>query len=116
MNLTPAWVPFLGAAGFAARHWSEIGDSRATDRTILAFAREHGHMVFTHDLDFGTLLAATGAEGPSVIQVRTQNPIPTEIGAAVLDALRTHAALLKRGALLTIDRERARVRILPLRG
>lgn len=32
-----------------------------------------GYVVFTHDLDFGDILAATNADDPSVIQVRTQN-------------------------------------------
>ena len=37
----------------------------------MAWARENGYVVFTHDLDFGTLLALTRDAGPSVIQVRT---------------------------------------------
>ena len=39
----------------------------------MAWAGEHGSVVFTHDLDFGSLLALTQAVGPSVIQVRTQD-------------------------------------------
>jgi len=40
------------------------------DRNIM------GGRVFTHDLDFGDILAATGAEAPSVIQVRTEDTTP----------------------------------------
>ena len=49
-----------------------VGHPRANDATIMAWASAHGHVVFTHDLDFGTALALTHADGPSVIQVRTQ--------------------------------------------
>jgi predicted nuclease of predicted toxin-antitoxin system len=68
MNLSPAWVPVLRAAGYDARHWSAVGDPRAPDPQIMEWARAHGHVVFTHDLDYGTLLATTRAEGPSVIK------------------------------------------------
>jgi hypothetical protein len=30
----------------------------------MPWAREHGHAVFTHDLDFGTLLAIDARERP----------------------------------------------------
>jgi len=37
------------------------------------WAKDNGYVVFTHDLDFSALLAATQAECSSVIQVRTQD-------------------------------------------
>src|SRR5262245_20029222 len=80
MNLSPDWVPFLAAAGWQAVHWSAVGDPRATDQVIMDWARANGHLVFTHDLDFGTLLAVTKADGPSVIQVRTQDIMPATLG------------------------------------
>ena len=70
MNLSPEWVSFLEQAGFACVHWSTVGDPRAPDWELLAWARERGYVLFTHDLDFGALLAATRDRGPSVIQVR----------------------------------------------
>ena len=72
MNLSVEWMPLLEQAGWKAVHWSVVGDPRANDATIMAWASAHGHVVFTHDLDFGTALALTHADGPSVIQVRTQ--------------------------------------------
>jgi predicted nuclease of predicted toxin-antitoxin system len=42
MNLSPTWVPFLEAAGFVAVHWSTVGDARAPDAELMAWARaEH---------------------------------------------------------------------------
>lgn len=44
------------------------------------WAREREHVVFTHDLDFSAMLAATEAKGPSVLQVRSQDVLPRAIG------------------------------------
>ncbi len=54
MNLSVEWVPLLEQAGWHAVHWSGIGDPRPDDATIMAWALEHEHSVFTHDLDSGT--------------------------------------------------------------
>jgi predicted nuclease of predicted toxin-antitoxin system len=114
MNLSPEWVPFLASAGFDAVHWSTVGDPRATDAELMAWARENGCLVFTHDMDFGALLAATRAKGPSVLQVRVKNTMPNAIGADVLRVLRLRRAAIDRGALVTIDKSNARVRVLPI--
>ena len=42
MNLSPGWVGFLRDQGFEAMHWSEVGDPRAPDASIMAWARDHG--------------------------------------------------------------------------
>jgi len=36
----------------------------------MAWALANGHVVFSHDLDFGAMLELTHANGPSVVQVR----------------------------------------------
>jgi predicted nuclease of predicted toxin-antitoxin system len=114
MNLSPAWTSFLKDAGWEATHWSTVGDPRAPDLIIMAWAREHGCVVFTHDLDFGTMLALTGAPGPSVIQIRCEDITPSGSGALVVRALRQFSDALERGALVVIDEARLRARVLPL--
>ena len=114
VNLSPKWVPVLRGLGWSAIHWSEIGDPRATDDAIMAWARQNGHTVFTHDLDFGALLALSGASGPSVLQVRSQDVLPDRLADVVATALRQHGADLASGALVVVDRSRARVRVLPI--
>jgi predicted nuclease of predicted toxin-antitoxin system len=114
MNLSPDWVPLLTANGWPALHWSAVGDPRADDVALMAWARAQGHVVFTHDLDFGTTLALTHEAGPSVLQVRGQDVLPDRMGPVVLAALRQHEAALEAGALVVVDMTRARVRILPL--
>jgi predicted nuclease of predicted toxin-antitoxin system len=114
MGLSPEWRETFEEHGFEARHWSEIGNPKAKDREILAWAREHAYIVFTHDLDFGHLLALTHAAGPSVIQVRTEDVLPATIGPLVVRALRQHRGQLKSGALVVIEPASFRVRILPI--
>jgi predicted nuclease of predicted toxin-antitoxin system len=131
MNLSPTWVDFLRATGpehlreLAKRwpdppqlesvHWSQVGDPRATDSTVLQWARERGYVVFTQDLDFSALIARTRAEGPSVLQVRTQDVLPAAIGLDVIEVLAAYPDELEKGAIISIDEVTARVHILPIK-
>ena len=63
MNLSPEWVQTLLAQGWEAAHWSTVGDPRATDREIMDWAAANQYVVFTHDLDFGTMLALSHEAG-----------------------------------------------------
>jgi predicted nuclease of predicted toxin-antitoxin system len=114
MNLSPDWVPVLSGVGIEAIHWSTVGDPRTPDRTIFAWAKENRFIVFTNDLDFGAILAATQAEAPSVIQIRGQDILPENMSTPVIEALRQFEPLLKKGALVTVNFNRAKVRILPI--
>lgn len=114
MNLSPEWVTELTNHGWPAIHWSTVGDPAAEDAVIMAWALTNGYVVFSHDLDFGTMLALTHATGPSVLQVRGQNNLPEDIGPVVVAALRQHDAALAAGALVVVDLKKSRVRVLPL--
>jgi predicted nuclease of predicted toxin-antitoxin system len=114
MNLSPSWVQALEDRGFQALHWSSIGDGGAPDPVVLGWAKENGYVVFTNDLDFGAILAFTRAAAPSVIQVRTQDLSPHHLIDLVVRGLRQHEAALERGALISIDEQRLRARVLPL--
>jgi hypothetical protein len=54
------------------------------------------------------------AQKPSVIQVRTQRFLLEEIADFVVFAVSQYREEPERGAILTIDAEKARVRLLPL--
>ncbi len=114
MNLSPKWVSVLEEAGFEAAHWSSIGRPDAPDYEILAYAKSDSYVVFTHDLDFGTILAATKADCPSVIQIRTQDVTPEYLRPLVVSALHQFEKHLEGGAIVTIDPKKLRARILPI--
>jgi predicted nuclease of predicted toxin-antitoxin system len=114
MNLSPRWVNSLIEAGFAAEHWSTLDPGNAPEAEIMAFANANGHVVPTHDLDFGAILAATHGDKPSVIQIRAGNVSPEAIGHVVITALHQTVDELADGALVTVDPNRTRLKVLPL--
>jgi len=114
MNLSPLWVRFFAEKGFDSLHWSNVGEPTAADTQIMDYAAAHRMIVFTHDLDFGALLANHKASQPSVVQVRTQDVLPAAIGDLVLRALHASRSQLEAGALVTIDPNRHRIRLLPI--
>ena len=80
----------------------------------MEWAVANKYVVFTHDLDFGTILAVTQASGPSVFQLRADDLLPEAMEALVIAAIRQHATELATGALVVVDVGKSRVRILPL--
>ena len=114
MNLSPDWIPVLQRHGWQAIHWSEVGESMASDEEIMRWAVAREYVVFTHDLDFGRILALTRGTGPSVLQVRAQNVLPDHLEGPVIAALNQHEADLTSGALVVVDESRSRVRVLPI--
>jgi predicted nuclease of predicted toxin-antitoxin system len=114
MNLSPLWVQFLANSGFDSIHWSNIGQPSAPDTEIMDYASAYGLVVFTHDLDFGALLANRKTRRPSVFQIRTQDTLPTAIGGLVVRALHAGSSYLEAGALVTVDPNRHRIRLLPI--
>lgn len=115
MNLSPQWSAVFQREGWEAVHWSTVGQPDAADRDIMTWAAKRGFIVFTHDLDFGAMLAATHATAPSVIQARTQDVLPDRLGPLMVKVLHQHRQILLDGALVIVDEQRARLRILPLR-
>ena len=114
MNLSPRWIGLLVDAGIEAAHWSTLGANNAPDNEIMTYASANGYVVLTHDLDFSAILAATHGEKPSVVQIRADDVSPDVIGLQVITALRQMASELADGALLTIEPNRTRMRLLPL--
>lgn len=113
MNLSPRWVQLLNEAGFEAVHWSIIGPINAPDSEIMAYAKINDYVVLTYDLDFSAILAATHGEKPSVVQIRAENVNPDVIGWQIVTAIRQMSMELEQGALITIDPQRTRLRLLP---
>lgn len=113
MNLPPEWVNIFQQHGLDAIHWREIGDPRASDSIIMAWARDYGYVVFTRDLDFGTLLATTNAQGPSVIQIRAKDVMPQTMGNLLVEIIHQHQSILDQGVLITVTEDRVRLRTLP---
>ena len=92
-----------------------VGKDNAPDVEIMTYAIMNNCIVLTHDQDFSAILAVTHGEKPSVVQIRADNVSPDVIGMQVVAALRQMESELEDGALLTIDPNRTRLNLLPLR-
>lgn len=114
MNLSPRWVSVLAAADISSVHWCDVGAHNASDSEIMDYARTNEYIVLTHDLDFGAILAANQGTKPSVVQIRAADVTPEAIAKSVIAALKQMEHELEEGALITVDPQHARLRVLPL--
>lgn len=116
MNLTNRWVPYLKDSGYEAMHWSSIGPGTTKDSDICDYARKHGYVLITNDLDFPQILAHSRQGAPSVILLRGEPLVPETRGIALVNAMRVSERALEQGAIVTLDwADRFRARVLPLR-
>ena len=60
----------LTQAGHDATHIRLLGLAGNTDDEVMALALREDRVLVTTDMDFGTLLALTGAAGPNVVLLR----------------------------------------------
>ena len=81
-------------------HWANVGHATDPDEVIFEWAKSHGYIVFTNDLDFGAILAATNARGPSVIQLRVQDLMPDKFAPRLVAVLEQFEVELTEGVLM----------------
>jgi predicted nuclease of predicted toxin-antitoxin system len=60
------------------------------------------------------LLAHSNETGPGVIQIRTPDTMPDKIGNIIVSTIKKYEDLLVKGALVSMDKVRSRLRVLPL--
>lgn len=70
MNMPRVLGGLFRAGGHGVRHVGDIGLEKAEDTVILDEARRNQEVVITHDLDYGHVLAFSGATAPSVVIMR----------------------------------------------
>jgi predicted nuclease of predicted toxin-antitoxin system len=114
VNLSQKWLRFLSDAGHEATYWTDVGHEADPDECLMNWARENNAILLTCDLDFGAMLAASGAEKPSVVQLRPWKHRPELLMGRLDLALKAYQRHLEIGVLLTIDLGNSRVHKLPL--
>lgn len=114
MGISPKAVVHLRQQGHDATHLIEKNLHRLPDPEILAKSRSEGRILLTHDLDFGELMAASGARLPSVVIFRLGNMAATHVNRHLDLILARYAKELEQGAILSITENRVRIRALPI--
>ncbi len=103
----------LSDAGHDVVHVSDQGLLGASDDAVLAAAQQEGRVVVTADTDFGTLLALGGIAQTSVVLLRRPGRRAEQRAEAVIDAISAVSDVLNDGALVVVEPNRVRVRMLP---
>ena len=114
MNIPRALGRRLAAVGHECRHVGDIAMGQASDSAIVEEARAHGEVIVTHDLDYGHLLAFSGAPSPSVIIFRLRNTHLENLYTRFISIWHEIAGPLQQGAIVILEDATLRVRKLPI--
>ncbi len=115
MGISPVTVSFLQDLGHDAIHLHDQELDRLQDPAILAKARVEKRVLLTHDLDFGELVAASGARLPSVVIFRLRNMRPERVNLHLGEIITQYLPAIERGAIISVTEGQIRVRSLPIR-
>ena len=114
MNISPLTVEDLKKLGWDIVRVPEIMDIKSKDLQILTYARENNRVVITQDLDFSSLLALSGYEKPSVINLRVDNARPDFITSRIVEIVNELEKELGEGIVVSVDEISARYKSLPI--
>jgi predicted nuclease of predicted toxin-antitoxin system len=114
MGLSTRTTAWLRQQGHDAVHLHDEGMQRAADEVILIKARAEGRVVLTMDLDFGYLLAISGAQLPSVVLFRLDDESAEVVNQRLAEVLEQCTTDLEVGAIISVSETAIRVRRLPI--
>jgi len=114
--LSPLVARSLCQMNYDAVHVREIGLGSASDPVIFEKAAEENRIIISADTDFGTLLALRRQSKPSVILFRGGFEHRPQQQADLLSAnLPNIREYLEKGSIVVIEKDRIRVRSLPIK-
>ncbi len=116
MGLAQSTLAWLRDNGHDAIHLRDQGLHRLSDSDITEKARKEGRVIITFDLDFGDIMAASGGTAPSVIILRLDDQRPQQVNSRLMQVLKESSEPLVKGAVISVDENRHRVRMLPIGG
>lgn len=112
MGVSPRTVAFLRSLGHEAVRLPEVGMSQSEDIEVIARAAREGEVVLTFDLDYPALLALRQAERASAIVFRTVIADPGWINSRLAVSLPMILQPLNEGAIVVVEDDRVRIRLL----
>jgi predicted nuclease of predicted toxin-antitoxin system len=118
MNMSPLSVKYLRERGFDVIRISDILPANTPDPIVLEFARTHGRILVSQDLDFSKILALENQTSPSLITIRMTNCDPASIAERLIQVISAAKAKLNKlvpGCAITVDDNKIRLRSLPIK-
>ncbi len=114
--LSPLVAQGLCQANYDAVHVREIGLGSASDSVIFERAPKEDRIIVSADTDFGSLLASRQKSKPSFILFRGGFiHLPQQQLSLLLANLPGIRKYLERGSIIVIEKDRMRVRSLPIK-
>ena len=114
MGIPSRIVVQLRQRGHDAIHLREQGLQRLPDRDIFQKAMDEHRILLTLDLDFSEIVALSDNQGVGVVIFRLRNTRAGHIMARLEKVLRESSDALAKGAAVSVDEHRHRVRSLPV--
>ena len=114
MGISSKTVAFLKKKGFNTLHLREEGLQSISDDAIVDKARREKRIILSCDLDFGTIMASSGDDFPSVIIFRLSDFRPDSINRHLEKILAESSKILQKGAVLSVSDDTYRIRSLPI--
>jgi predicted nuclease of predicted toxin-antitoxin system len=106
---------WLVGQGHASSHLGDEGLARLPNGEIFAKAIAEHRVILTFDLDFGEIAAMAGGRITSVVVFRLQNTRAAHVIERLSTALFEDSEQLEKGAIVTVEETRLRIRELPVR-
>lgn len=104
----------LHALGWDVIHVGEIGMASALDHEIIDLARREARIVVTLDADFHAIIVTTGVSSPSVVRLRVQGLAGADTATLIKTVIEMCRADLEKGAIVSADSKRVKIRRIPI--
>jgi predicted nuclease of predicted toxin-antitoxin system len=114
MGASPRTAEYLRGKGHDAVHLRELGLHRLSDEGVIQRAAAEGRVVVTFDLDFPRILALQRRTGPSIIVFRLGDVNTDQVNWLMGNVLNRYEQQLAKGALVMVEPNRLRIRMLPI--
>lgn len=113
-GLPRSTVSVLAKRGLDAEHVGDLGMTTAGDEEILQAGLSRNAVIATLDSDFHAILAASHANGPSVVRIRIEGMRAEDVAKLLERVVSAASAELEAGAAVTVTPSGIRIRLLPL--
>jgi Uncharacterized protein conserved in bacteria len=114
-NIPPSLSNRLKSLGYESIHIYDCGLTGKSDEAVIQFALMQGYIIITHDLDYSRIISLSGKPKPSVITIRQRVVSGEIIFESLRQLLPKVSDILISGALISVDQEVVRYRLLPLK-
>lgn len=116
MGLSVQVVEWLRAQGYEAVHLREEGLHRLPNGDIFIKASSEKRIILTLDLDFSEIAALAKGDKASVVVFRLHNTRTAHMIKRLAAVLDVSKDALGKGAVITVEESRHRIRYLPIGG